>query len=370
MKRWEDALGIDLFEWKSTDTSQCATGGDSSLGLASVIVYTDSVEGYRECGAESEDDYDAHMCVRGPEGYPTLHTLYSQARIVINDVEAGYPSLNSVRIRRDLTHEFGHVISLADYYCNPNFGRTPEDRVPPGARTLMNSTHGYMNGLCNSTNHKPTQVELDDYCAAYLPEAPGKRDAVPGTEDGKVTIHWNPQNVHVEMGFEVLRWDGTAWVSEGTVNFDEDSADLENQPGGQQYYAVASITKAFPHEGEDHFRGPSSAMISVLVPGEASSTPSRPSSRPATEGCSALPRLPTRTLSASGGEGGSVTCTVFGGPVGCEGEVAQGTNIAVSALAADGYAFDSWDGDGASSDDTPHVRTVRMDANRTVVALP
>ena len=370
IKRWEDALGIDLFSWKSYDASGCLKAHKfRHLGVASVTIYINSDLAYKECGKY----YDPHMCVywgNDASGHRGYHTIFGQPDIVVNDVEAEYATLTSARVKRDLTHEFGHIIGLEDYYCTTAYGR-PQDQLS-GVRTLMNSTTELKR--CNSPNHRPTQMELDDYCAAYLPEAPGllgpsgSESGVPGDTDGKVTIKWNPEHVHVEMGFEVLRWDGTAWVGQTTVGFDEESVELENQPGGQQYYAVASITKAFPHDGKDHFRGPSSAKISVVVPGEASSTPSMPSSPPTTEGCNSLPSLLTHTLNASAAAGGSVTCTVFGGLADCVGEVAEGTNIAVSALAADGYAFERWEGPGVSSDDTPHVRTVRMDTNRTVVA--
>ena len=169
IKRWEDALGIDLFTWKSYDASDCLKAHKfMHLGVASVEIYINSDLAYKNCGRH----YDAHMCVYWGDdatGHRRYHTVFGQPDIVINDVEAGYATLTSARVKRDLTHEFGHIIGLEDYLCTTAYGR-PQDQLS-GVRTLMNSTTKI--AKCNSPNHKPTQVELDDYCEAYLPEAPG-----------------------------------------------------------------------------------------------------------------------------------------------------------------------------------------------------
>ena len=60
IKRWEDALGIDLFSWKSYDSSDCLKAHKPRhLGVASVTIYIDSDLAYRSCGKR----FNAHMCV-------------------------------------------------------------------------------------------------------------------------------------------------------------------------------------------------------------------------------------------------------------------------------------------------------------------
>ena len=69
---------------------------------------------------------------------------------------------------------------------------------------------------CNALGGKPTQIDKDDYKAAYRPAAVTD---VKGEADGQaVTLTWDQSDVFVESELEIQHWNGTEWAEGETVS--------------------------------------------------------------------------------------------------------------------------------------------------------
>ena len=113
IKRWEDALGITIFNWVGTDLTQCSTAIHRSLGISSVTVAIDSTTAYAECPKRpnATPPYYAFMCVLHSKATRQWHTMFGQTRVVVNDRESGYTGETNIE---DFEHKGGDPNQLQD----------------------------------------------------------------------------------------------------------------------------------------------------------------------------------------------------------------------------------------------------------------
>ena len=165
----------------------------------------------------------------------------------------------------DITHELGHILGLADYYCNRHNadGTRHDDYLAPGTVAVLNSWNLAVG--CDPKGGNPTQLDKADYRTAYLPATVTNVKGTAGVQ--AVTLTWDQANVFVESDFEIQWYDGTNWVEEKVVDPNEVSAVLKQQPVGEQRYQIVARTEALPESevGHGHAHGPASAEVSVTV---------------------------------------------------------------------------------------------------------
>ena len=323
IQRWHDALDLknQVFEWQS-DPNACDTQGlswDPVSGVVSLTVSRgrpDSMTKFFDAvgnsytyyyGSVAADTRFPNLNLRCPleirkpdntylggslgcQGFDymwydvpenaDLQTYYGRAEVVLNpslrgaDIDSTWTEPGSTNdVVHVITHELGHVLGLADYYCN-RIGH-PDHFAPSPAsesdkKALMNSWNlrppkwDNSRGWCDPLDGRPTPVDLDDYRTIYTPakvtdvEAEALLDAV--------LLRWDQSDVFVESDFEIQRARGAEWLAIESVGANAESAVLAGQPGGAQRYRVVARTKALPSDpGNDHAYGAPSSPVSVHV---------------------------------------------------------------------------------------------------------
>ena len=192
--RWNTALGIIAFAMsESCITEDRGVGAwDPSAGIVSVtvsrgtyirttsagtIVYDGKLEttidgevkrarctSHGGCaGADERGQNDT----KGNEMWRSYH---GRSEVIMNPVTYKTDGDYSNRLR-DITHELGHILGLADYLC----GLTGSlDVLEPGTEALMNSwtivgTRPGDPPSCDVPDGSPSELDKLDYRTAYLP---------------------------------------------------------------------------------------------------------------------------------------------------------------------------------------------------------
>lgn len=292
IKRWHDALGPELLEW--TESGDCNPGeldwnpregivgltvsrgvlmeadeeADRPVPTFSGAVFTD-----KECRTTTgKDPNDVHACAQievaanqrsqqEQQRNEQWQSYHGRAEVVFNpnvfcrDISTAKSLRCSVNqsdynLVENITHEIGHVLGLADYFCG--LGDTMhEDYLPSTGiaanRTVMNSWTAIPE--CNAFGGRPTMRDKNDYRSIYLP-APVK-NVLGSADDQSITVLWNPFETFVESGFEVQRADGDNWVKVATVQANASSAWFSSTQAGvsqaaDHRYRVVSRTMALP----------------------------------------------------------------------------------------------------------------------------
>ncbi len=280
IERWNTALGITAFtvleDPEGCDTE--APGWNPAEGIVSLIVsrgvWIDEGKTTFE-GPVLEVTCPTLAwagCAQFEYGNRKWRSFYGKAEIVMNPENLGVDHSGEGLVLH-LAHELGHILGLADYYCHDKgfdidvsdhpdrIDIDPETKLHP--RTLMNSFTA--REKCNSPDGRPTQLDKDDYKAAYLPATVTD---LGGAANGQtVTLTWKQSDVFVESGFEIQREDGGTWVEVETVAANQTWAKLLAQPFGAQRYRIVARTMALPESETDHGHGhgPASAEVSVTV---------------------------------------------------------------------------------------------------------
>lgn len=284
--RWNTAIGVKVLKfstrcdtgvgnWTAKDgvVSVTVSMGVRSRGLYGSVpeVVTDMVCPYhrsRACAGFDRMEYYEGF-TEATDQWRSYHgraQIIMNPRFYLNDISARYVPPGSGRdLVHDIAHELGHVLALADYYCDhvghPDYlaGSTN-----PNEKSLLNSWN--LEPQCDPTNGAPTNLDKNDYRAAYLP---AKVTDVNASANGStVALTWRQRATFVESHFEIQRASGTGWVEVGNASVNAEAATLSNQPGGLQRYRVVGATKALPSGPKDHghAHGVASAAVSVEVP--------------------------------------------------------------------------------------------------------
>ena len=165
----------------------------------------------------------------------------------------------------DITHELGHMLALADYYCEAWQSWLLPDRVEPDTPTVMNSWN--LEPQCDPDDGRPTQLDKDDYRTAYRPAI--VTSPAGASKRQTVTLTWEQDEVFVESHFEVQWRDevNSSWAIVATADANAVSATLSGQTPGAQRYRVVSRTKALPtvRIGPVPPPGPTSAEVALSV---------------------------------------------------------------------------------------------------------
>ena len=205
--RWNDALGIEAFQMVQSpqvcNPEKLVDGWMPEDGVVSLTVSRGrqegekfyalfiprrtgcSVTGSRACAGFDRMAYSSEQ-ERAADQWKTYS---GRAEIIINpriycqdinessdDCErdsAAQTKLGGKRnLVHDITHELGHILGLADYYCH--YDSHPdglEASTDPDERSLMNSLNQPPYDECDPDDGAPTTRDLRDYTAAYTPAA-------------------------------------------------------------------------------------------------------------------------------------------------------------------------------------------------------
>ena len=191
-----------------------------------------------------------------------LQTYYGRAQIIMAP-EYMWDDTRWVSLVRGITHELGHVLGLADYFCDvpgpkPDVPDDHPDRIDPydterypNPKTLMNS----YTARWACTSNVPTERDRSDYRTVYFPATVTD---VHGTANGRaVTLTWDQGDVFVESHFEIQRASGTSgtnWMTvERSVPANATRFTLTDLPSGVQLYRVVAATLALcPKPAPEH----------------------------------------------------------------------------------------------------------------------
>jgi hypothetical protein len=186
-------------------------------------------------------------------------SYHGRAEIVMNpdNYSHDYDASRPTNVIRDIAHEMGHILALADYFCHvvgaANDVSEHPDRIDPphtaDKRTLMNSFTARPS--CNALGDVPSGRDKTDYRAAYLPAK--VVDMEWSVEDLTVTLTWDQNKegmeVFVESGFEVQRRTGSQWEYASKVDPNEESVTFSERWGGPKHYRIVSRTSALKNRG-------------------------------------------------------------------------------------------------------------------------
>ena len=293
--RWNTALGIEAFamaescvtenmEVGSWDPSEGIVGVTVSRGTwistdkNNITIYEGKLETTRDGEAKLVTCTSYGGCAgaeeRGQnytEGIEDWRSYHGRAEVVMNPVT--HPTDGeSAGLLRAITHELGHIIALADYFCGLADVEHP-DYLLPGTKSLMNSwtivgTRPNDPPSCDLPGGKPTELDKRDYRTAYLPATVTR--VAGGANDQLVTLTWDPSNVFVESGFEIQRKNGDAWEKVATVGPNASFVDFSGEQAEEHHYRVVSRTMALPIKETDTDFGYSddetaSDVVSVTV---------------------------------------------------------------------------------------------------------
>ena len=194
--RWNTALGIKALSLSESCITEAREMGawEQSAGIISVTVSRGNMIGTTEAGdtiydgkLETTKDGEAKLVTctsyggcagaeeRGhnyTEGIEDWRSYHGRAEVVMNPVT--HPTDGeSAGLLRAITHELGHIIALADYFCGLADVEHP-DYLLPGTKSLMNSwtivgTRPNDPPSCDLPGGKPTELDKRDYRTAYLP---------------------------------------------------------------------------------------------------------------------------------------------------------------------------------------------------------
>ncbi len=178
----------------------------------------------------------------------------------------------------DITHELGHILGLADYYCH--YDHHPdglEASTDPDKRSLMNSLNQPPYDECDPDDGAPTALDVRGYTASYTPAAVTELQAKTVQDTFRVWLSWNQADVFVESGFEVQRKTGSVWHEVASVVPNATSAVVKGQPVEGQQYRVVARTKALPHhETHGHTHSSAEAVVGLTVQTHPMLAPTNP----------------------------------------------------------------------------------------------
>ena len=239
MRRWNEALGITAFQWKSDVVDQCGTTLDEDVdakdrpqdGIGSIVVVGEA----DPCGFEARWGVVAYGCAHWYHRYPAaggeLHatydnvwnTFYGKLYLGLNNTKGSnkYPEDiggNAVvggacqlpsgpggaeqqayceDLLWTLAHEFGHALTLAhfDDLMDEDDGKAGDtctnDGLPaPGRdaiKALMTSPAG---SPCEPDVGVPQAADLEAYEDAYYPGPATGVTATRNDDDDGVTLTW------------------------------------------------------------------------------------------------------------------------------------------------------------------------------------
>ena len=275
VERWNTALGINVFRFLAArgacDTEERRRS--PRKGVVSLTVSKGSWSNVAETeyrGAvlpKSCSRFAWGGCAGFAMGNRTWRTYYGRAEIIMHPQNRGTDG-NDPGLIRDIAHEMGHVLALADYFCNvPGYmvdvSDHPDRIDSPWFRTLMNSFTA--RSECNSPDGRPTQRDVSDYRTIYIPAAV---TAAAGSSDQQtVVLTWDQSEVFAASGFEIRWWDDGEWKAVATVGANEESVELTDQRGGENRFRIVGVTNALASAsvGHGHAHGPASDDVTVTV---------------------------------------------------------------------------------------------------------
>lgn len=275
VERWNTALGIKVFRFLAArdacDTQERQRS--PRKGIVSLTVSKGSwsnVAGTEYRGAvlpKSCSRFAWGGCAGFALGNRTWRTYYGRAEIIMHPQNRGTDG-NDAGLIRDIAHEMGHILALADYFCNVSgymvdVSDHPDRIDSPWFRTLMNSFTA--RPQCNSPDGRPTQRDVSDYRTIYIPAAVS---AAAGSADQQtVVLTWDQSEVFAASGFEIRWWDDGEWKAIAIVSANEESVELTDQRGGEHRFRIAAVTNALASVpvGHGHAHGPASDDVTVTV---------------------------------------------------------------------------------------------------------
>ncbi len=227
--RWNTALGIKALSLSESCITEAREMGawEQSAGIISVTVSRGNMIGTTEAGdtiydgkLEATKDGEAKLVTctsyggcagaeeRGhnyTEEIEDWRSYHGRAEVVMNP--STYPTDGDyANLLHILTHELGHILGLADYFC----GFTGHiDYLATGTKALMNSwtavgtKEGDDREPCNVLDGRPTELDKSDYRTAYLPAIVTNLTAE--AENQIVVLTWDQSDVFVESQFEIQR---------------------------------------------------------------------------------------------------------------------------------------------------------------------
>ena len=293
VSRWEQALGIDAFDIKKQCNTDPLDKGDSwdpregavSLTLSMGEWVDDKEEKYEgdvidgECPASALGCTGFDKMSRQTSDNTAWQSYHGRAEIMMNpdSYSHDYDPERPTNVIRDIAHEMGHILALADYFCHDPDATSHDvsehpDRLEADpetgmhTRTLMNSFTA--RSECNALGDVPSEKDKSDYRIVYLPEAVTK--VMGGANHQLVTLTWDPSNVFVESGFEIQRENGDAWELVAKAEPNETFVHFSGRQVEKHKYRVVSRTMAIPIKETDTDFGYSddetaSDVVSVTV---------------------------------------------------------------------------------------------------------
>jgi hypothetical protein len=237
-RRWNDptALNFSVFRYRSCD-------------------------GYQDALAQTYSDFDAtcgagmHACVypTAPDwaGYDMVPVGAGIAYIYMNP-NISWPD-NDAHTTRDITHELGHVLGLADISCS-TYGNT-----------LMSDSEG----TCNFAYPQP--IDINDYHILYHAD-PVQNVVASSPSANTVNLSWSQiiagtsYDIPNEKSFTIKRGDcGGSPTFVTTVAKNTTSKTLTGEPAGTWTYCVFSDSDADNHPATDRSWWPSN-QVTVTGP--------------------------------------------------------------------------------------------------------
>ena len=182
----------------------------------------------------------------GHEDRPDYNPATATLRICTNtaDVQAGRAD-GTLELTRHIAHELMHVAGLGDYYCGAApLGATRalmDSRFLSDCRSPLLATDAARTA---GTAELATAWDRGDYTALYSPAAVTGLTA--SASGSRLRLSWTAAHVHVERGFAVERWTGSAWQRVTGALAPANATGISiAQPSAATRYRVISVTDAF-----------------------------------------------------------------------------------------------------------------------------
>ena len=251
VKLWNNALGIQAFEWKKELANCPAVSTGPRPLVASVLVTAQASSGgdlpglnaswKPHCWSELSaclvyENIWAQVDSRGKPDPSPWYAMTGRSEVRVNAAPGRYPpatrdgSTGAQGLNKVIAHELGHALALGDRLTCGN-GVAP---------SLMQQQQA----ACRS--ELVTNQDLQDFAEIYTPgRATSFVARRAAGNQAKVAFTWTPTHVHVESGFDIERAEDAGFMRAGGVFPNEATLTIGAQPLGSTVYRVVSTTEAF-----------------------------------------------------------------------------------------------------------------------------